>query len=103
MARNGAVSRKRRGPSGWSSRLTRFASSGLSVAAFCRREGVSVASFYRWRGLLGSTAEDGQGGEGEPMPAFVDLDALGLPRPAGGRLEIRLDLGGGLILSLVRG
>jgi transposase-like protein len=24
-------------------------SSGLSVAAFCRREGISPATFYRWR------------------------------------------------------
>jgi hypothetical protein len=49
---------------------------------------------------------DGRSDQGEakvPAPTFVDLGTLGSPPPAGGRLEIRLDLGGGLVLSLVRG
>jgi len=38
----------------WRQRFERFWSSGLSVARFCAREHVSVASFYGWRKKLGS-------------------------------------------------
>jgi hypothetical protein len=36
----------------WRARLRRFAQSKLSVAEFCRREGVSAPSFYQWRRKL---------------------------------------------------
>jgi transposase-like protein len=36
----------------WNERMRRFALSGLSVAAFCRREGVSQPCFYAWRRRL---------------------------------------------------
>ena len=36
----------------WRSRLRRFESSGMSVTRFCRRERVSVPSFYQWRKRL---------------------------------------------------
>jgi hypothetical protein len=39
----------------WRKRLERFARSGLTVARFCAREQVSVASFYHWRKKLGQT------------------------------------------------
>ena len=43
----------------WRGRLKRFASSKLSVAEFCRREKVSVPSFYLWRKkLTESDSED---------------------------------------------
>lgn len=44
----------------WRDRLGRFSRSTLSVAAFCRREQVSAASFYQWRKKLAVTADDGQ-------------------------------------------
>lgn len=37
----------------WRDRLGRFESSDLTVAAFCRSEGVSQAGFYQWRKKLG--------------------------------------------------
>ena len=37
----------------WRERLRRFESSGLTVAAYCRTEGVSTARFYQWRKTLG--------------------------------------------------
>jgi len=85
--------------------LERFATSGSTVVAFCRRESVSPASFYRWRALVGDqrpqramTASIGQA----PEPVgFVDLGALG-ERATSGRIDLRLDLGGGLSLHLVR-
>jgi transposase len=36
----------------WQQRLERFRRSGLTVSAFCDREGISVASFYLWRRRL---------------------------------------------------
>jgi len=36
----------------WRLRLRRQAASGLSIPAFCAREGVSSASFYAWRRRL---------------------------------------------------
>jgi hypothetical protein len=48
----------------WSERLRRFARSKLSVAEFCRREKVSVPSYYHWRHkLAGATSELDVGSE----------------------------------------
>ena len=40
----------------WRQRLARQRESGLSIAAFCRREGVSQASFHAWRRKLRTSA-----------------------------------------------
>lgn len=45
------TTRKRRTPAQWASLLSRFERSGLSVSAFCAQESISVANFYRQRGL----------------------------------------------------
>ena len=91
----------RRNETQWRSLLSRFSDSGLSVPAFCRREAVSTASFYRWRGLI----ERREGGEAlavQSPSAFVDLGALGAQSAHGAAMDLRLDLGGGLSLHLVR-
>ncbi len=60
----------------WRDRLGRFESSDLTVAAFCRSEGVSQAGFYQWRKKLGRSAGR-QRAVGRPrngvarQPAFV--------------------------------
>jgi transposase-like protein len=36
----------------WRRRVRRFGHSGMTVVRFCREEGVSTASFYRWRNRL---------------------------------------------------
>jgi hypothetical protein len=36
----------------WRQRIQRQTASGLSIAAFCRREGLSARLFYAWRGRL---------------------------------------------------
>ena len=36
----------------WRRRVRRFGRSGLTVVRFCEEEGVSTASFYRWRNRL---------------------------------------------------
>ena len=104
MMGRGKGKRIRRGDTQWRALLSRFSTSGLSVAAFCDREGVSTASFYGWRGLI----ERHNGGEVVSVPnqsAFVDLGMLSSPPSAPvsfAALDLRLDLGGGLTLHLVR-
>jgi hypothetical protein len=88
----------------WRGLIARFEGSGLTAIAFCEREGVSSKSFYRWRTKL-SAAGPGQAATrtaarvARPAPEFIDLGAL---RGGSSRLELRLDLGGGVLLHLVR-
>lgn len=80
--------------------------SRLSVAQFCSREGESAASFYQWRSRLARGGQEVLPDPSavsmtreSPPAAFVDLGTLG----GGGRFELRLELGGGLVLQLARG
>jgi putative transposase len=104
--------RRRMGERGWREVLRRFDAEGATVAEFCRREGVSQSSLQRWRARLASAPGGAAGDErkksGEPQQAaadgFVDLGALGASEvSAQPRLELKLDLGGGLTLQLMRG
>ena len=85
----------------WRLLVARFSDSGLSVSAFCRREAVSTASFYRRRGLI-ERHDSGEGLASGSKPAFLDLGALRGESARGAPVELRLDLGGGLTLHLVR-
>lgn len=42
----------------WRDLITRWKTSGRSVAAFCADRGVSQASFYAWRKRLGSRSQE---------------------------------------------
>ena len=90
----------------WRERLARFAARAVQVKQFCQWESVSAASFYRWRKLLD---HDGTADAGR----FIDVGALaptqtaqtppGMPgRMDAAELEVRLDLGHGLTLYIVR-
>lgn len=61
--------------------------SGLTIDAFCRREGISVSSFNRRRAMLRSPE------------AFVELPSLAAALPV---LRIELDLGAGVVLRISR-
>lgn len=94
--------RVRRSAGEWRALLSKFAGSGLDVKAFCRREGISAARFYRWRGAL-SAPKDRGGRVGHHLaPRFVDLGALNSIASPRSRLDLKLDLGDGLILHLVK-
>jgi len=45
----------------WRDRLERHVGSGLTIARFCEREGVSAASFYAWRGKLAARSRSRSG------------------------------------------
>jgi hypothetical protein len=102
MAGRGKGKWIRRDEAQWRALLSRFSDSALSVPAFCRREAVSTASFYRWRALL-QRHEGGKDLTVRSEPAFVDLGTLrGESIRGAAPVELRLDLGGGLTLHLVR-
>ena len=96
----------------WREVMRRFDASGASVDEFCAREAVSVSSFYRWRARVGSADEVGpaahlravQSLPVQPTGAgFIDLGKLGnASRERVDSLDLRLDLGGGVVLQIVR-
>ena len=105
MSHPTSPSRKHRSPTQWAELFSRFEQSDLSVAAFCARESISVANFYRQRGLRGKIPHVKSRAEPGPSPSgFVDLGPLTtMGDSERGRLELKIDLGDGLTLHLVRG
>jgi hypothetical protein len=101
---------RRRSIETWRELVARQASSGLSVQAFCRQRRLNTWTFYGWRSRLRQrtavpeTAAAGAAGAAdgptEPAAGFIDLGALSRNSS---RCEIRLDLGGGVVLQVVRG
>jgi putative transposase len=98
------IGRQRRSESAWRELVDRQEQSGLTAAQFCEREGIKSASLYGWRSRLRAGPKD----TAAPMKAkhreapssgFIDLGALGSSRS---RFEIRLELGHGVLLQLVR-
>ncbi len=114
------TSKRRRNVDEWRAVFARQASSELSVQAFCARESLNISSFYRWRRLAGDPqarsvhersvaahavvkvpSPRGSIGAAEGPQAqaeFVDLGQLRSHHS----VELRLDLGGGVLLTLVR-
>jgi hypothetical protein len=86
----------------WQSLLAKFDGSGLGVDAFCRREAISAASLYRWRTLLGDVGDSDRAVVTRTAPAFVDLGTLNSAVSSRLRIDLKLDLGDGLVLHLVR-
>lgn len=90
----------------WRERLARQERSGQSVAVFCKSEGIPAQTFYWWRARLG---------KGEPVtPAqrrratapFIELGALAIPTGeapgVAAGFDLRLDLPGGIVLTIAR-
>ena len=88
----------------WRQRLARFAASGQRVTSFCQAESVSAATFYHWRKQLTGTAGASQAGsfiDAGVMPAASEAQPT-QTASAGAALEVRLDLGHGVVLHIVR-
>jgi transposase-like protein len=99
----------------WREVLQRFAEGGETISEFCRRERLCTNSFRRWRTRLAATNECASAivpPRKTEAANFVDLGALGATPEAvpsavkvegAHRLELKLDLGAGMMLVLVRG
>ena len=80
----------------WRKRLERFGSSSASVALFCRREGVSVASFYHWRKKLAAGTDSratrrrvaSQPCAFQPVTVVPTTPTIAVHLPDGTRLEV---------------
>jgi hypothetical protein len=105
--------RRRLDAATWRELLGRFDAAGTTVGEFCAREDLNPSSFYRWRERLGSADMHAAAprrvqpsGVSVPPSAaagFIELGGLvGSSRSAGSGLELRLELGGGLVLQIMR-
>ena len=103
----------------WRNRLARFAVAKQTVEAFCRSEAVSVASFYGWRTRLrNSQGKALTAPRAVPVAAaspFIDLGSIShraisttasidtdVAHHEPAAINIRLDLGGGMVLHIAR-
>jgi putative transposase len=103
------ISRQRRSESAWREIVERQGQSGLTVPEFCEQEGFKAASLYGWRSRLREGSQRPPVSRTVPKMAkrsetsssgFIDLGSLGAGTS---RFEVRLELGGGVLLHLVRG
>jgi len=85
----------------WRERLVRFQDSGLTIKAFCEREGVSVSNFHAWKRRLGigqakaSSRKSAKGRDQKP-PLFVPVSvAVGASAS-----EVRIELPGGAVVRV---
>ena len=93
----------------------------MTVKEFCLREGLTRSSFFLWRSRLGADSRStpapavaksiAKSAAPAPKPSFVDLGLLGaaasvraaaVPAAKHAGLDLRIELGGGLSLHLVR-
>ena len=85
----------------WRERIAQQAASGKGVAAFCREQGIATQTFYWWRNRLAKreaqavTSVSG-------VASFLELDAMPAATQGDGSLSIRLDLPGGITLTIAR-
>jgi len=103
----------------WRDRIARQAISGKNVAAFCRSECVTESSFYGWRSRLGlKHTNDAQKDSAVKIPLpFIDLGPIkqaanthSIPpldnedhdKTQAPLLEMRLELGNGIVLHMTR-
>ena len=108
--------RRRLDEQAWQAVLERFDGAAMTVKEFCRREGLTQSGFFRWRSRLRADPVRApapalanavaKSAALAPKPSFVDLGLLGaaayVPTAQHGALDLRIELGGGLSLHLVR-
>jgi transposase-like protein len=85
----------------WRKRLARFEGGDLTVAEFCRREGVSEPSFYQWRKRLrqGKRPAERRGQQDRTM-ADVEKSSRFVPVHVSGLTATVLELPGGVTVRV---
>lgn len=108
--------RRRLDEESWRAVLERFEGAAMTVQEFCQREGLTRSVFMRWRARLRSSSTSlpvravAKAASPASKPSFVDLGLLGGATTATGAtaaaqhcaLDLRIDLGAGISLHLVR-
>jgi len=97
------VKRIKRSEDTWREIFARHVSSGLSVLEFCRAEKINPGVFRRWRSMLNGGVRVEQSKvrtKAKVVTPFIDIGAVGA---AASRMEVRLELGGGVVLTVARG
>ena len=119
MGKRASVSLGAQRETAWRNRFVRFAASRLTVEAFCQSEAVSVASFYGWRTRLrnsrGNVLTAPRAGPVAAASPFIDLGSVSsraisttafsdtdVAHHEPTAINIRLDLGGGVVLHIAR-
>lgn len=119
MLELGADAERATAQSQWRARLQRFAQAGCSMAQFCAAEGVSRWSFCRWRRKVGGgvspkrptlAAARAKASAVLPGGGFIDdgVARVGGSEPqatiaSAAAVELRLELGGGVVLQAPTG
>jgi hypothetical protein len=85
----------------WHERIAQQVESGKSVAAFCREQGIATQTFYWWRARLAGRARPAGAAQREAA-SFIDLGALRETAAEASGIDIRLDLGYGIVLTIAR-
>jgi hypothetical protein len=86
----------------WRDTIARQAASGLSVAAFCRGEAIATPTFYLWRKRLAADNVATAQAQAKATPSFISLGPMNAAAPANSGIDIRLDLPGGITLTITR-
>ena len=95
------IRRNKRSESTWRELFARQEASGTSVQAFCRIEGINAGVFRRWQARLSGKVKNAKrSAVSKVVTPFIDIGAVAASRP---RFEVRLELGGGVILTVGRG
>ncbi len=102
METNSGGGRLRYSRQEWQGFVSEFLASGQDCKSFCRDKGLNPSRLMRWQGMFRNEASVSSD-EVQPV-GFMDLGALKFPTPQlqAGTLEIKLDLGGGVVLTLTR-
>ena len=119
MSKRGSGSVGAQRETAWRNRLARYAGSKLTVEAFCQSEAVSVASFYLWRTRLrhsqGNALTTPRAAPVAAASPFIELGSVShraisptapidthVAHHQPAAINIRLDLGGGMVLHIAR-
>lgn len=103
--------RVHRSEKSWRGIFSRYRASGLTIDEFCRAEGIGRSSFNRWQMLLNAKdsflgrAPQARSDEVRASDAgdrFIHAGEVRVDHVSEA-LEIRLDLGGGVLLTIRRG
>lgn len=92
----------------------RFERSGKTATAFCKDEGVALSTFCQRRARLKKQGQTNEAGVAKRTATFIDAGALvaapavrammesHAARESDARVEVRIDLGAGVVLHVSR-